>query len=166
MWNGKILQFKAQSIETVEFGVISQKQVGSILKNVFGGTPPKHTGSTRRLIFPQHVLDRMKHIYEMNIEIKVDFETHETLGLGLGLGTNGTDGTVSEGIGTDSSGFVIGENAENCKENDKNHEGSRTESNNNDIKKASDISLHSQNVSQVSQVSKVVKPLQSPIPTF
>jgi hypothetical protein len=41
--------------------------VGSILKNVFYGTPPKHTGSARRLIFPQRVLDRMKHIYEMNI---------------------------------------------------------------------------------------------------
>ena len=54
----------------------------------------------RRLIFSQHVLDRMKDIYEMNIEIKVDFETTESLDdhtrFGFGTDeTDGTDGTVS-----------------------------------------------------------------------
>jgi hypothetical protein len=155
----KDIQYKAQSIETVEFGVISQKQVGSILKNVFGGTPPKHTGSARRLIFPQHVLDRMKHIYEMNIEIKVDFETTETLDdhARFGFGTDGTDGTVSGGIGIDSSEFGIEENAENIKENDKILERNNTESKDNDGLKDTNISLHPQNVSQVSEVSQMPK---------
>ncbi|MGC1134746.1 MAG: hypothetical protein WA941_18105, partial [Nitrososphaeraceae archaeon] len=84
----KEIQYKPQSIETVEFGILSQKEVISTLKNVFGAKPPKHTGSARSLVFSQHVLDRMKDTYEMDVEIKVGFETHETLETLFGSGNN------------------------------------------------------------------------------
>ena len=55
------------------------------LKEVFHARPPKHTGSARRLVFSQHVLDVIKDTYEMNVELKVDFETHETTHKILGV---------------------------------------------------------------------------------
>ena len=100
----KDIPYKAQSIETVEFGVISQKQVGSILKNVFGGEPPKHKGSNRKLVFSQYVLGRMKDIYE-SIEIEVDFATTENLDnhTRFGFGDDGADGALSGSIQTQTA---------------------------------------------------------------
>jgi hypothetical protein len=149
------IPYKPQSIETVEFGVISQKQVGSLLKNVFGGVPPTHTGSSRKLIFSQDVLDRMKDIYE-TVDVNVDFANSESLDdhTMLEFGTDGTVETDSRGAGTDSSRSDTIENAENNGDNDKNLEEIDTESNNNDGIKDTDIPSHSHNVSQVSQVSQ------------
>ena len=164
----KDIPFKPQSIETVEFGVISQKQVGSVLKNVFGGMPPKHTGSSRRLIFSQHVLDRMKDIYETNIEIDVDFAMTETLDSGFdddhttfGFGTDGTDGTDSGSMHTQTTPSEADnkENIENDKDNEKNLQESDIESKNDNVNdnEESDLGTLSENVSQVSQVSQLDK---------
>jgi hypothetical protein len=155
----KPITFKPQSIETVEFGVISQKQIGSILKNVFGGVPPKHTGSSRRLIFSQHVLDRMKDIYE-TVDVDVDFETSESLDdhTSLGFGTDGTDGTDSGTMPTYTvpSELDSKENTENNKEYEKSLEEISIESiNHNDSdKEGTDRGALSENVSQVSQLSQ------------
>jgi hypothetical protein len=154
----KPITFKPQSIETIEFGVISQKQIGSILRNVFGGEPPKHTGSSRRLVFSQNVLDRMKDIYE-TVDIQVDFETHESLDdhTRFEFGTDGTDGTLSGSTSPYSSEYDIEENKEINKGNDKNIKEINIESQNNDGIKTTDISLHPQNVSQVSHLSQTPK---------
>ena len=137
---------KAQSIETVEFGTLSQKGVSLTLKNVFGAKPPKHTASSRSLIFSQHVLDRMKDTYEMNIEIKVDFETHETLETLVG----------SMDAYTDSSEDINKENIENNQDNEKNIQESNIESKNDSDKEVTETDIHasSQNASQASQASQ------------
>jgi hypothetical protein len=149
----KDIQYKAQSIETVEFGVISQKEVGSLLRNVFGGEPPKHTGSSRKLIFSQQTLDRMKDIYE-TVDVNVDLETSETLDdhTTFGFGTDGTDGTL---FGSTHRAIVpsdhdIKENTENDEENDKNLEETDTESRDDN---GIEVGL-SEKVSQLSQVSQ------------
>jgi hypothetical protein len=138
----KEIPYKPQSIETVEFGVLSQKEVTSKLKNVFGAKPPKHTASRRKLVFSQHVLDRMKDTYEMDVEIEVDFETHETLETLLGS-------TSSYPNHHDSTG-----NGENKEKSNKNYEESATESNNHADGSLADTPLDSHNVSQVTQVTQ------------
>lgn len=157
----KDIQFRPQSIETVEFGDISQKQVGSILKNVFGGVPPKHTGSSRRLVFKQQVLDRMKDIYE-TVDVNVDLESSESLDNYdrpiLGFGTDGTDGTLSGSMDASKtlSNTEFNENAEDSEDNKENLEESDLESRNHNVRdrEGSGISALSENVSQVSQVSQ------------
>ncbi|MGC1132915.1 MAG: DUF4326 domain-containing protein [Nitrososphaeraceae archaeon] len=136
------IQYKSQSIETVEFGILSQKEVISTLKNVFGAKPPKHTGSARSLVFSQHVLDRMKDTYEMDVEIKVGFETHETLETLFGSGNNDFDNSRST------------ENEGNKEESSKKYQEIDTESNVKRDESEENKCLRSQNVSQVSQASQ------------
>lgn len=68
----KPIPFKPQSVETVEFGIKSQKSVILTLKEVFKAEPPGRNGSSRRLFFSEVVMDRMKDTYEMDNDIKVD----------------------------------------------------------------------------------------------
>jgi hypothetical protein len=148
----KDVPFKPQSIETVEFGVLSLKGVIQTLKDVFSAEPPKHTGSARELVFSQKVLDRMKDIYDMDIEIKVDFKTLETLD--AKNETHETLETLSIGIGRYSDHSNDAENKENTKEINEKYEETDTESKNNEYIEEDDNPLHPQNVSQVSQASQ------------
>ena len=50
---------KPQSYQTLEFGVITQKQIVGILKNVFGAQVSGRHGSARRLVFDFAKLDRV-----------------------------------------------------------------------------------------------------------
>ena len=127
----KEIPYKQQSIETVEFGVLSQKEVTLTLKNVFGAKPPKHTGSARSLVFSQHVLDRMKDTYEMDVEIEVDFETHETLE--THFGSTGDESNNSDSI----------KNEENREESNENYDESNTKSSNDDDESGANRSVHS-----------------------
>jgi ribosomal protein S27E len=138
----KEIPYKQQSIETVEFGVLSQKEVTLTLKNVFGAKPPKHTGSARSLVFSQHVLDRMKDTYEMDVEIEVDFETHGTLE--THFGSTGNESNYSDST----------KNEENGEENNENYDESNIKSSNDDDESEANRSVHSQNVSHVSQASQ------------
>jgi hypothetical protein len=113
---------------------------------VFGAKPPKHTSSVRSLIFSQYILDRMKDTYEMDIEIKVDFETHETLE------------TLSGDIDSQSTpdNEDTKENSINNEESVKNIEESEIKENNNINQDSEEWldPLSSHNVSQASQVSQ------------
>ncbi len=42
---------KAQTIQTPDFGPISQKEIIQILKDVFKAKPPKRHGNARSLVF-------------------------------------------------------------------------------------------------------------------
>jgi hypothetical protein len=125
----KEIPYKPQSIETVEFGVLSQKEITQTLKEIMKAEPAKHTGSSRRLVFSQDVLDRMKDTYDIDIEIEVDFETN---------GTHGTHGTLSRYIREENNEVGSDSSSEVPDGNDK-RESTTT---------------HSQNVSQVSQASQ------------
>ncbi len=134
----KEIPYKTRSIETVEFGVLSQKEVTQTLKEIMKAEPPKRTGSARSLVFSQDVLDRMRDIYDIDIEIEVDIESN---------GTYGTHGTLPENM-NDSFDHNYdtgnGYNRENNQENDTEYPDTE----------ASDIPSRSNNVSQVSQVSQ------------
>lgn len=148
----KEIPFKPQSIETVEFGVLSLKGVIQTLKDVFNAEPPKHRGSARELVFSQKVLDRMKDTYEMDVEINVQEsdnlinETHET------------DETLSIGIDRYSNHSSGAENKENTEERNEKYEETDRESNNNECIETDKDPLHSQNVSQASQASQTSEP--------
>jgi hypothetical protein len=67
----KEIPFKPQSIETVEFGVLSQKGVIQTLKEVFQAAPPKYHSNSRKLIFSQKIIDRMTEVYDIDVEIMI-----------------------------------------------------------------------------------------------
>jgi hypothetical protein len=157
----KPIPLKPQSIETVEFGAKSQKGIIQTLKEVFQAEPPRRNGSSRRLVFKQNVLDRMKDTYEMDIEIEVDFETNETMHDYFSSsenGTHGTHGTHYEDIDGESvldNSDNIG-NSKNATETSDNLEHSEIKQNNNNTEKSEgglDPS-YSQHVSQASQASQ------------
>jgi hypothetical protein len=96
----KEIPFKPQSIETVEFGVLSQKGVIQTLKEVFQAAPPKYHSNSRKLIFSQDIIDRMGEFYDIDIEIMIQegddtatLRTHRTdrtyVGLDRHIDNNG-----------------------------------------------------------------------------
>jgi hypothetical protein len=153
----KEIPYKPQSIETVEFGVLSQKGVTQTLKDVFHAEPPKHKGSTRNLVFSQHVLDRMKDTYEMDIEIEVDFETHTDMANFM-IGAHGAHGAHSGSASIDFDHSDSKENGENIEQTNKNYEESVIESNNNNDGSSADTPLHSYNVPQAPQAPQTPDP--------
>jgi hypothetical protein len=86
IWNmvkellGDVITGKPQSYESVDFGVLSQKEIIQTLKEVFWATPPKHTGKKRTLIFDKSKLDKLDKIHGLSIDIRIERqgETHET----------------------------------------------------------------------------------------
>jgi hypothetical protein len=69
---GKEIPYKPQSYDTVEFGIISQKEIIQALKEVFGAnTPKRRHGNSRVLVFDKSKLDRLSKIYDMDIEVQV-----------------------------------------------------------------------------------------------
>jgi hypothetical protein len=77
---GDVITGKPQSYESVDFGVLSQKEIIQTLKEVFWATPPKHTGKKRTLIFDKSKLDKLDKIHGLSIDIRIEGldETHET----------------------------------------------------------------------------------------
>ena len=93
-FEGSEIPNKPMSYETAEFGTISQKLVIQTMKDVFGARPPKHHGSTRKLIFDKEKFNKIGQIYELKLELKVvDGQFKD--------GTDGTDGTVPGNVGLD-----------------------------------------------------------------
>ena len=85
--NGEVI--KKQTIQTPEFGPISQKDIIYMLKDVFKAKPPKRHGNARSLIFDLKVVDKLGKVYDLDVNIKVEKkpitiideanETHGTL---------------------------------------------------------------------------------------
>ena len=115
--NGEVI--KKQTIQTSEFGQISQKDIIHMLKDVFKAKPPKRHGNARSLIFDLKVVDKLGKIYDLDVNIKVERkpttiidEANGTLGtlyqnsIGLDkhfseernreIRTHGTHGTLSD----------------------------------------------------------------------
>lgn len=112
----KEIAYKAQSIETIEFGILSMKHVTATLKEVFHAEPPKHKDSARCLIFKPEVMERMKDNYEMDMEIEVlegdEVEAHEALealsrNIGLDKHMSNSEGPCSECASSASSASNI-----------------------------------------------------------
>ncbi len=68
--NGEVI--KKQTIQTPEFGQISQKDIIHMLKDVFKAKPPKRHGNARSLIFDLKVVDKLGKIYDLDVNIKVE----------------------------------------------------------------------------------------------
>ena len=89
---GRDIPGKPLSCETAEFGVISQKMIIQVMKDVFGASPPKHHGSARKLVFNADKFKKIGRVYELKTEVQIS-EGDD--------GTDGTDGTDSVSIGLD-----------------------------------------------------------------
>jgi hypothetical protein len=69
---GNDISYKPQSYDTVEFGMISQKEIIQALKEVFGANAPtKRHGNSRALVFDKSKLDRLSKIYDTDIEVQI-----------------------------------------------------------------------------------------------
>jgi hypothetical protein len=62
---------KPMSFDTDDFGILSQKKIMSILKDVFGAEPARHTDNKKKLIFNKSKFDRLDSVYNLELEIKV-----------------------------------------------------------------------------------------------
>ncbi|MGH9982982.1 MAG: hypothetical protein ACRD8W_03400 [Nitrososphaeraceae archaeon] len=97
----KDIPFKPQSIETVEFGILSQKGVIQTLKEVFQAEPPKYHSNSRRLIFSTEIIDRMAEVYDIDVEVNVQeddtLRTHRTLRTHVGLDKHIEDNVSNDG---------------------------------------------------------------------
>lgn len=119
IWSTIIYKLEAEQVEgkpdsynTDSHGTISKKSTMKILRDVFGGKPPKRHGSSRMLIFDKSKLEKLKSAYIISdIEIKVRRGTAQPSGLDKynsittqqdfesysspHVGTDGTHGTHS-----------------------------------------------------------------------
>jgi hypothetical protein len=68
---GEEVKGKPMSYDTDDFGILSQKKIINILKDVFGAEPPRHTGTTKKLIFNKNKFDRLDSVYNLELEINV-----------------------------------------------------------------------------------------------
>ena len=67
----KPIPSRPQSIDTVEFGIKSQKQLNQTLQDIFGAKPPKRHDKGRGLVFDLDFLDKISRNYDIDVEIKV-----------------------------------------------------------------------------------------------
>lgn len=63
---------KAQTIQTPEFGPISQNEIISILKDVFKAKPSKRHDKPRGWILNTDVIRKLGNVYDLNLEVKVE----------------------------------------------------------------------------------------------
>ena len=170
---------KAQTIQTSDFGPISQKQIIQILKDVFKAKPPRRHGNVRSLVFDPIILDKLSRVYDLDVDVKVKRKT-SLENSNNENGTHGTHGTLSgDGIGLDKhiSDTGIADIDEKFNENieiDEETENGSTklvsEGDNNDTNEGNFIEniivnngSCSYNASQASQASQITDVLESPI---
>ena len=91
---------KPQTIQTPEFGLILQKEIIQILKDVFKAKPPKRHGNVRSLVFDLTILDKLGKVYDLDVNVRVKRKGESSSE--NEHGTHGTDGTLyGDGIGLD-----------------------------------------------------------------
>ena len=138
---------RPQSIDTVEFGVKSQKELCQTLKDVFGAKPPKRHDKGRGLVFDLDFLDKISRAYDIDVEIKVqegrdtEIRTHRTLRALVGLDTHLSDP------------HTIVDYAESAEKDNRNNRESVTNLSESESDRGEDQATHSSNVSDVSEVS-------------
>jgi hypothetical protein len=69
---GNAIQNKPQSYESVEFGILSQKDIIQILKDIFGAKKSKRHGEGRNLEFDNDKLEKLGKIYDLDINVEVN----------------------------------------------------------------------------------------------
>jgi hypothetical protein len=75
---GSDIPHKPQSYDSIEFGVLSQKDIVQTLTEVFGAERSRDKTS-RKLVFDPSKLDRLGKIYDLDVEVKlVTHMTHMT----------------------------------------------------------------------------------------
>jgi hypothetical protein len=84
---------KPQSYQSVEFGMLSQKDIVQILKDVFYAQKVNRHGENRKLVFDKDKLDKMGKIYDLSIDVEVKRETGEREEQQKIKPKNGTHGT-------------------------------------------------------------------------
>jgi hypothetical protein len=145
---GKDIPYKPQSYDTVEFDIISQKEIVQALKDVFGAERSRDKKS-RRLIFDPSKLERLSKIYDLSIEVQV--VTHMTLVTHVGLDRHLTEQSNDNKI-------------QDSDHENQNLHNKTTENIQNITSDQNDKSAnHSPQVSQVSQVSPAVNLLPDSI---
>jgi hypothetical protein len=69
-FNGE--DIKAQTIQTPDFGPISQKEIIKILKDVFKAKPSKRHDKPRSWVLDNDVIKKLGNVYDLDIEVKVE----------------------------------------------------------------------------------------------
>ncbi len=100
---GQSITNKPLSYDSAEFGLISQKQIIEVYKDVFGATKSKRHGSSNKLVFDLKKLERLGKIYDISLEVKVKENGEDgDDGIDVGLlrhfrtGTHGEETTTSD----------------------------------------------------------------------
>ena len=89
---GDFIPHKPLSYLSVDYGEISRKQITEICKDVLGAKSPRRHGSSRGLIFDPKKSKQLENFYNLSLRVKVKEKEN---------GTDGMDGTLSEGVGLD-----------------------------------------------------------------
>jgi hypothetical protein len=79
------------SYESSEYGTISQKQITLILMTDFSADRPKHQGKKKELVFKEEKIRSLDKKFNVNLEITVGTESHESHESDVGL-----DGYISQ----------------------------------------------------------------------
>ena len=164
--NGEVI--KAQTIQTADFGPVSQKQIIQILRDVFKAKPPKRHGNARSWVFDPKILDKLSRVYDLDVNVKVQ----RKLLTNNENGAHRTDGTLAgDGTGLDKHILDIGVEEiedkfnENIGIDEETEVGSTklvSENDNNDTNNSNSIenttvnnTSYSDKASQVSHVSQI-----------
>jgi hypothetical protein len=68
---------KAQTIQTPDFGPISQKEIIKILKDMFKAKPSKRHDKPRSWVLDNDVIKKLGNVYDLDIEVKVETTTNK-----------------------------------------------------------------------------------------
>jgi hypothetical protein len=134
------------SYKSNEYGDMSQKRLGELLRDQFRARPPRHRRTVRELVFDKTVLDRMKQKYVTNIKDKSETDsTDETdVGLDRHLSEQNNDAKNSKNEQGNTN------NSSKTEENDRNY----TPQNADEVSPSSDNPSHVSNVSATSSSEK------------
>jgi hypothetical protein len=171
---GISIEGKPDTYNTEGHGIISKRSTMKILRDVFGGKPPKRHGSSRSLVFDKSKIGKLKNTYVMkDIEIKVkranedvqqkpkDNETDAP----VDCGTDGTDGTHYPSVAIQSHDIQRAEDTTLANKNNDIFTKIDQQSTDISINSQQGMSPGSQNVSHVSHTSHASQLIQRQVST-
>ncbi len=68
---GDFIHHKPLSYLSADYRELSRKQITEICKDVLGAKPPRHHGSSSKLIFDRKKLKQLKNFYNLSLQLKV-----------------------------------------------------------------------------------------------
>jgi len=177
---GVPIEGKPDTYNTESQGIISKRTTMKIVRDVFGGKPPKRHGSSRSLVFDKSKLEKLKNIYVVkDIEIKVrrakddakqiqlpKLDTHTSTDIRskdnesdapVHCGTDGTDGTHSPSVAIQLHDIQSAENATLVDKNNDVFTKTDQQSTDVSINSQQEMPSGSQNVSHVSHASQLTQ---------